>query len=216
MNRNPDGIAAAEVRGLIREAQAGSQVACSALRRQYDPLVQTMLNGFYSSCRTAQERKDLAEEAEYAFLGALSSYDVGQTEVTFGLYARVCLRNGLVSAVRHIEALRRLHVVRSRNSWCRTGKTSPQAWRRRNGSPRCAALCRGACRSMKIVSGGRMSRGHRCRRSRRHLARTKSLSTMRCTGYVANCVAAWRRGRRNDALFRLTAGRSPGLYVLMV
>ena len=73
MNRNPDGIAAAEVRGLIREAQAGSQVACSALRRQYDPLVQTMLNGFYSS--------------------------------------RVCLRNGLVSAVRHIEALRRLHVV---------------------------------------------------------------------------------------------------------
>jgi len=91
VNRNPDGIAAAEVRGLIREAQAGSQVACSALRRQYDPLVQTMLNGFYSSCRTAQERKDLAEEAEYAFLGALSSYDVGQTEVTFGLYARVCL-----------------------------------------------------------------------------------------------------------------------------
>lgn len=111
MNRNSDGIAAAEVRGLIREAQAGSQVACSALRRQYDPLVQTMLNGFYSSCRTAQERKDLAEEAEYAFLGALSSYDVGQTEVTFGLYARVCLRNGLVSAVRHIEPLRRLHVV---------------------------------------------------------------------------------------------------------
>ena len=105
MNRNPDGIAAAEVRGLIREAQAGSQVACSALRRQYDPLVQTMLNGFYSSCRTAQERKDLAEEAEYAFLGALSSYDVGQTEVTFGLYARVCLRNGLVSAVRHAEQL---------------------------------------------------------------------------------------------------------------
>ena len=213
MNRNPDGIAAAEVRGLIREAQAGSQVACSALRRQYDPLVQTMLNGFYSSCRTAQERKDLAEEAEYAFLGALSSYDVGQTEVTFGLYARVCLRNGLVSAVRHIEALRRLHVVPLAEQLVPDREDIAAGVA---AEERFAALCRGACRSMKIVSGGRMSRGHRCRRSRRHLARTKSLSTMRCTGYVANCVAAWRRGRRNDALFRLTAGRSPGLYVLMV
>ena len=192
MNRNPDGIAAAEVRGLIREAQAGSQVACSALRRQYDPLVQTMLNGFYSSCRTAQERKDLAEEAEYAFLGALSSYDVGQTEVTFGLYARVCLRNGLVSAVRHIEALRRLHVV-------------PLA---EQLVPDREDVAAGVAAEERFAA--------LCRRSRRHSARTKSLSTMRCIGYVANCVADWRRGRRNDAFFRLTAGRSPGVYVLMV
>ncbi len=111
MNRNPDGIAAAEVCRLIREAQTGSQVACAALRRQYDPLVQALLSGFYPSCRTAQEKKDLAEEAEYIFLGALSSFDAGQTEVTFGLYARVCLRNGLVSALRHMETLRRLPVV---------------------------------------------------------------------------------------------------------
>ena len=206
MNRNPDGIAAAEVRGLIREAQAGSQVACSALRRQYDPLVQTMLNGFYSSCRTAQERKDLAEEAEYAFLGALSSYDVGQTEVTFGLYARVCLRNGLVSAVRHIEALRRLHVVPLAEQLVPDREDIAAGVA---AEERFAALCR-------FVQGSLSEYENRCRRSRRRSARTKSLSTMRCTGYVANCVADWRRGRRNDALFRLTAGRSPGLYVLMV
>lgn len=111
MDQKPNEIITSDVRRLICEAQAGSQEACGALRRQYAPLIQSSLSRFLPVCRTAQERRDLTAEAESIFLSALSSYDVGQDEVSFGLYARVCLRNGLVSAMRHMEALRRLPVV---------------------------------------------------------------------------------------------------------
>lgn len=99
------------LRRLIRDAQAGSQEACAALRQQYAPMIQAQLRRFQLSCRAEQERVDLAEEAEYIFLNAVSSYDAEQDEVSFGLYARVCLHNGLVSELRHLEALRRLPVV---------------------------------------------------------------------------------------------------------
>lgn len=98
-------------RDLIRRAQSGGQEACDALRRQYAPLVSSMLKQFCVSCRTEQEKVDMAEEAEAVFLNAVSSYDTEQDEVSFGLYARICLRNGLVSALRHLEVLRRLSVV---------------------------------------------------------------------------------------------------------
>lgn len=111
MDQKPDEMMAPDARELIREAQIGSQEACDAVRRQYTPLIQSSLSSFLSVCRTAQERRDLVAEAESIFLNALSSYDVGQEEVSFGLYARVCLRNGLVSAVRHMETLHRLPIV---------------------------------------------------------------------------------------------------------
>lgn len=103
--------AADDLRRLIRDAQAGSQEAYAALRQQYAPLVQAQLRRFLLSCRTKQEQVDLTEEAEYAFLSAVSSYDTEQDEVSFGLYARVCIHNGLVSEIRHLETLRRLPVV---------------------------------------------------------------------------------------------------------
>ncbi len=111
MERNPDDVTETALRRLIREAQAGSTEACTALRKKYSPLVQSLLHDFRESCVSEQERKDLDEEAWHAFLSAVSSYDTEQKGVTFGLYARVCLRNGLVSALRRMKTARRISIV---------------------------------------------------------------------------------------------------------
>lgn len=111
MSLKDDVYATSEQRDLIRRAQCGGQEACDNLRRQYAPLVASMVKQFCASCRTEQEKADMAEEADAVFLNAVSSYDTEQDEVSFGLYAQICLRNGLVSALRHIEVLRRLSIV---------------------------------------------------------------------------------------------------------
>lgn len=97
-----------ETIALIRQAKSGSQEAYAALRRQYAPLIQSSVARYDGYDLSWQEKTDLREEAERVFLCALSSYDVGQEEVSFGLYARVCLHNGLVSEMRHLNYLRRL------------------------------------------------------------------------------------------------------------
>ena len=45
------------------------------------------------------------------FLCAISSFDTEQDGVDFGLYAKICLRNGLVSEWRHLQTLRRMTPV---------------------------------------------------------------------------------------------------------
>lgn len=103
--------APSSTRELLLRAQAGSREACLALTLQYRPLLESSLAHFGSPDMTDQERRDLREEAERAFLSAISSYDTRQEAVDFGLYAKICLRNGLVSEWRHLQALRRLPVA---------------------------------------------------------------------------------------------------------
>lgn len=104
---------AQETLALIRQVQTGpgSQEACEMLRRQYAPLIRAAVAKYESYDLTMQEREDMREEAERLFLNALSSFDTTQEEVSFGLYARVCLHNGLVSEMRHLSYLRRLSPV---------------------------------------------------------------------------------------------------------
>ncbi len=95
------------VRELVRRAQEGSDDACRALRQKYRPLLESSVARFASADLTMQERADLHEEADRVFLGAISTYDSEQDAVDFGLYARICLRNGLISEWRRMESRRR-------------------------------------------------------------------------------------------------------------
>lgn len=99
------------VRALILEAQGGSQEACNALRQKYRPLLESSLSRFSTSEMTLQELADLQEEAERVFLNAIFSYDNEQGAVDFGLYAKICLHNGLISEWRRIKARRRVMPV---------------------------------------------------------------------------------------------------------
>lgn len=66
-----------------------------ALRGKYAPLLTGSVLSFEQS--GSGSRVDLTEEAESALLRAALSYDTDKCGVSFGLYAKICIRNALVS-----------------------------------------------------------------------------------------------------------------------
>ena len=96
------------LRDLLLQARAGSREAYLVLCAKYRPLLESSVARFGASEMTLQEREDMREEAERVFLCAISSYDTEQDAVDFGLYAKICLRNGLISEWRHLSARRRM------------------------------------------------------------------------------------------------------------
>lgn len=96
---------------LLLRAREGSQEACGFLRNRYRPLIDASVAHFTAEGMTMQEKADLREEAERIFLTAISTYDTDQDAVDFGLYAKICLRNGLVSEVRSQSARHKLGIV---------------------------------------------------------------------------------------------------------
>ena len=99
------------VRELVLQAQGGSREAYLALCSKYRPLLESSVSRFTTMELTEQEYADMREEADRVFLGAVSSFDTDQDAVDFGLYAKICLRNGLVSEWRHLQTLRRVTPV---------------------------------------------------------------------------------------------------------
>ena len=50
------------------------------------------------------DRDEFRQEAVIAFYDAVKSFDTEQKNVTFGLYAKICIKNRLVSLLRRIKA----------------------------------------------------------------------------------------------------------------
>ena len=86
---------------ILIAARNGNSSAFNELTEAYKPLIESMTDKY---CRLAEgfgaEREDLHQEASLAFYRAVMSYDVSSEGVSFGLYAKICIRNRLVSLVR--------------------------------------------------------------------------------------------------------------------
>lgn len=89
---------------LVACAKGGADAAVSALFTQYQPLLLSMASRYLQLADGAVEQEDLLQEANIAFLQAIRTYDDTQTGVTFGLYAKICIRNRLVSKLRSLPA----------------------------------------------------------------------------------------------------------------
>lgn len=93
-----------ETRALIgRVARDDDKAAAEKLLRLYSPLVESMAASFARDAEenpAVLEKDDLLQEASIALLKAAKSFDLSQTNVTFGLYAKICIRNSLISALR--------------------------------------------------------------------------------------------------------------------
>lgn len=89
------------VSDLIRRVRNGDQSAFDSLAEHYSPLILSMTQ-IYSSLAAADdsEKEDVLQEAMVAFYRACLSYDLGEENVSFGLYAKICIRNRLVSFLR--------------------------------------------------------------------------------------------------------------------
>ena len=93
------------LRALIELAQQGDSNAFSELLTAYEPLISSTVSKTMSKMPelTEADAEDLRQEAIIAFYSSLISYDFSISNVEFGLYAKVCICNRLVSQMRIIK-----------------------------------------------------------------------------------------------------------------
>ncbi len=84
-------------RELITEVKNGGQAAFGKLLELYEPMIRTTVKQFSSS---GQDAEDLRQEALAVFYWAIMSYDLDRPGVEFGLYAKICVTNALISLLR--------------------------------------------------------------------------------------------------------------------
>lgn len=89
----------ADCLALVRSGAPG---AFPELAQQYQPLALSLVDKILPKMPPANGlgREDLIQEANIALYRAATTYDASQTKVTFGLYAKICIRNRLISALR--------------------------------------------------------------------------------------------------------------------
>ena len=86
---------------LITAAKNGDEGAFSELCERYKPLIETMTDRYLTRLNAIiQDKDDLRQEATVAFYRAVTTFDLGQDKVSFGLYAKICIRNRMVSLLR--------------------------------------------------------------------------------------------------------------------
>ncbi len=94
-----------ETLALLSRAKESDAAAFDALLTQYGPLIEHRLQTARArrSDILPEDEKDLRQEAHLAFYRALLSYNVDQQDVSFGLYAKICIENALISALRKMN-----------------------------------------------------------------------------------------------------------------
>lgn len=90
-----------ELLSLLADVRMGKTDAFSLLYDRYRPLIEASVVRFSNRFQgeLSEEYSELEEEAVIALYRAAVSYEPGRHS-TFGLYARVCIRNRLISCVR--------------------------------------------------------------------------------------------------------------------
>ncbi len=84
---------------LLLLAKSGNANAFEQLLSDYAPLIESMVNAFLCYDLETDEQDDLRQEASIAFCNAVDAYDPS-SKVSFGAFAKVCIRNRLVSCGR--------------------------------------------------------------------------------------------------------------------
>ena len=87
---------------LIRRVREDDQAAFADLLAVYEPLLHAEV-ARHSTGLGTQDAEDLRQLALLAFYRAALGFDLAQCEVEFGLYAKICIANALVSQLRVIH-----------------------------------------------------------------------------------------------------------------
>lgn len=86
-----------DVSELILSCREHNDAAFVELVRRYTPMMHKVIAGFSDSPLDAEE---MLHEACVALHAAAMRYDLSQSDVTFGLYARICVSHRMVDLVR--------------------------------------------------------------------------------------------------------------------
>ena len=94
----------------ISKARDGSQEALNYLKSKYAPLIESQISKHSLDDMTAQDIVDIREESLVIFCNAVCNYDLS-AGVEFGLYAKICIENGLISFVRSYSRRKKRFVL---------------------------------------------------------------------------------------------------------
>ena len=89
-----------EVKRLVGEARGGSDAAFSELLQLYEPLFASMLSKYSLEFDASDDKDEVHQDLRLAFYNAILKYDLEQTSVDFGFYAKISLKNALISRFR--------------------------------------------------------------------------------------------------------------------
>lgn len=84
---------------LISKTRSGEENAFFEIAQQYRPLIESCICYFYQSL----PRDELEQEALIALYHAACTYDSSVSNVSFGLYAKICINNSLISLARAVS-----------------------------------------------------------------------------------------------------------------
>ena len=89
-----------QVNILVKRTKNGDQTSFSSLVQKYEPLIESLVFKFYDENIVGLNKDDLRQEAILKLYKSVLSFDTEQSEVEFGLYAKICISNALVSQIR--------------------------------------------------------------------------------------------------------------------
>ena len=86
-----------EINKLIDLVISGNSEAFSALVDRYNPMLKKILNSYTTDEMSKEDIEDLGQEELIAFYRAVINFDREQNDVEFGLYAKICITNSMIS-----------------------------------------------------------------------------------------------------------------------
>ena len=89
-----------QVLNWIRGVRQENEDAFVSLAKRYEPLIDSLVSRFFRDGEVGFGREDLRQEAMVVFYHSILTYDTEQSEVEFGLYAKICISNALISQFR--------------------------------------------------------------------------------------------------------------------
>ena len=89
-----------ETNKLIDLVISGDSNAFSTLVEIYNPMLKKILNVYTTEKMSKEDVEDLGQEALIAFYRAIINFDKEQNKVEFGLYAKICVTNSMISLKR--------------------------------------------------------------------------------------------------------------------
>ena len=88
--------------GLLLLAKEGDGDAFARLAEEYKPMLESAVASYKTElCK--EDLEELHQEALLAFHRAVQSYELLYGNVSFGLYAKICVGKALVSALRQLK-----------------------------------------------------------------------------------------------------------------
>ena len=90
-----------EIYKLIDLVISGDSDAFSELVEMYNPMLKKILNAYTTEEMSREDVEDLGQEELIAFYRAIINFDKEQSNVEFGLYAKICVTNSMISLKRY-------------------------------------------------------------------------------------------------------------------